>query len=155
MSSNLKKEFVKGVAWTAISNLGATVISFTLGIWLARILGPSVYGIIGMVLVITGFSRLLLDFGFGEALIQQKNNNNRDYSTVFWYNMFLSFVLCFIIYSSANFIGEFYRNEAVIPITKAISFVVIINSLGMVQRIKLEKILRCMTYLIEECFTKI
>lgn len=142
MSSNLKRDFVNGVIWTSISNFGGTIINFTLGIWLARILGPGVYGIIGMALVVTGFSRLFLDFGFGEALIQQKKSSNKDYSTVYWYNIISSFVLCFIIYFSSNLIGEFYRNEALIPLTKVISFVVILNSLGMVQRIKLEKEMR-------------
>ena len=142
MSSSLKSKFINGVVWTAVSNFGTTIINFTLGIWLARILGPGVYGIMGMVLVITGFSRLLLDFGFGEALIQQKYNSTRDYSTVFWFNIILSFVLCLVIYVSADLIGEFFRSDAVIPITKAISFVIIINGLGIVQRIKLEKEMR-------------
>ena len=142
MSANLKNQFIKGVLWTATSNLGAVIINFTLGIYLARVLGPEAYGIIGMVLVITGFSRLFLDFGFGEALIQKENIQDKDYSTIFWYNIIISVIITVSIYFSANFIAEFYKNVKLIPFAKVMSLFVLINSIGMVQKIKLEKEMR-------------
>lgn len=142
MYSNFKSQFISGVIWTFSSNLGTTIISFSLGVWLSRILGPEVYGVLGMALIITGFSYLLLDFGFGEALIQQKVVHKDDYSTIFWYNIIFSLILCITVYSCANLIGDFYNNDSVVSVSKAISLVIIINSIGLVPRIRLEKEMR-------------
>ncbi len=138
----LKKKVVSGVLWTAASNIGGTLLSFTLGVWLARLLGPSAYGLIGMVLVIAGFGRLLLDFGFGEALIQKQDVTERDYSSVFWFNIAIAIVLCGLFYMSAPWIAAFYANTDLIPLTQVMSLSFLLNGSIIVQRIRLEKAFR-------------
>ncbi len=139
---SLRKKVVNGVLWTSISNIAGFGVNFFLGIWLARLLGPGAYGLVGMILVITGFARLLLDFGFGEALIQNQHVDQNDYSTIFWLNVFISIVLTGIVYFSAPLIASFYHNQELIPLCKALSWTFILNGLAIIQRIKLEKAYR-------------
>ena len=139
MSQNLKSKFISGLLWTSSSNIGAIIINFTLGVWLARILGPEAYGIIAMIIVVTGFSRLFLDFGFGEALIQNLNTSTKDFSTIFWYNLISALLFSFIIFYSSNLISAFYKNFELTPYIKVMSSIVFLNSISMVQKVKLEK----------------
>ena len=125
MSQNLKSKFISGVLWTSSSNIGAIILNFTLGIWLARILGPEVYGIIAMIVVVTGFSRLFLDFGFGEALIQNLNTSTKDFSTIFWYNIISALLFSLLIFYSSNLISAFYKNFELTPYIKVMSSIVV------------------------------
>lgn len=98
-----------------------------------------------MVLVITGFAHLLLDFGFGEALIQDQNISDEDYSSVFWLNLSIASLLTLIVFLSAPLIAQFYKNPELISITRGLSFVFLLNGAAIVQRIKLEKSFRFKT----------
>lgn len=137
-----KKSVIKGVTWTSLTNLLGFLVNFSLGVWLARILGPGAYGLIGMILVITGFARLLLDFGFSEALIQNQQVTDTGYSSVFWMNMGLSVVFTTLVFVAAPWIAKFYHNDNLIPLCQILSLTFIANGLSLVQRTRLEKELR-------------
>lgn len=139
---NLKSNFLHSMIWTVGSNFGGFLINFFLGVLLARTLGPESYGLLGMILVITGFGRLFMDFGFGEALIQRQDVDQKDYSSVFWFNVIISFFLVFLFFISASTIAKFYEQPILKPISKVISFVFLLNALGIIQRVKLEKELK-------------
>jgi O-antigen/teichoic acid export membrane protein len=140
--SELRKSFIHSVAWTTGSNVGGFLINFFLGVWLARILGPEAYGLVGMVMVVTGFGRLFMDFGFGEALIQNQDTKEEDFSSVFWFNIIVSIFLFILFFFLSGFIASFYVQPVLKSISQVISSVFFLNALGMVQRIKLEKELK-------------
>jgi PST family polysaccharide transporter len=135
----LKKKVVSGIFWTAISNVGGVVLSFSLGVWLARLLGPPAYGLINMVLVVAGFGRLLLDFGFGEALIQKRDVDQQDYSSVFWFNILVAIGLTAAFFFCSPIISSFYHKPDLLPICQVMSLSFLLNGAVIVQRIKLEK----------------
>jgi O-antigen/teichoic acid export membrane protein len=137
--SELKNKFIHSVTWTAGSNVGGFLINFFLGIWLARILGPEAYGLVGMVMVVTGFGRLFIDFGFGEALIQNQNVEDKDFSSVFWFNIIIAIVLFILFFGLSEFLANFYNQPNLESISKVLSSIFVLNALGIVQRIKLEK----------------
>ncbi|MBO6517692.1 MAG: lipopolysaccharide biosynthesis protein [Bacteroidia bacterium] len=136
---SLRSNVLKSVTWTLGTNFTGLVINLVLGVWLARILGPDSYGLVGMVLVITGFAKLLQDFGFGEAIIQKQDLRQEDYSSVFWFNMLVSLVLSLATFLCAPLIASFYDRPELIPITQALSIIFLLNAVAIVQRIRLEK----------------
>jgi len=140
--SELRKSFLHSVAWTTGSNISGFLINFFLGVWLARILGPEAYGLVGMVMVVTGFGRLFMDFGFGEALIQNQDTKDEDFSSVFWFNIIVAIILFILFFALSEFVANFYTQPNLKSISQVISFVFILNALGMVQRVKLEKELK-------------
>lgn len=134
-----KVNFIKAIAWSSFSSVVVFLINFTLGVWLARILGPGAYGLIAMVMVFVGYGRLIIDFGFGEALVQDQNTADDDYSTIFWFNLLISIIL----YLASNFlshsIANFYDLSEIVLLVKVLSLVFIFNAAGIIQKVKLEK----------------
>jgi O-antigen/teichoic acid export membrane protein len=86
---NLRGKAISGISWSFISHISQTIISFVMGLILARLLSPTEYGLVGMASVFIILSYVFVDSGFGMALIQRKNCTETDYSTVFYFNLFV------------------------------------------------------------------
>jgi teichuronic acid exporter len=127
----LKQKAVSGILWSSIERFSAQGIQFIIGILLARQLLPSDYGLIGMLVIFLAIIQTIVDSGFGTALIQKKNRDNLDYSTVFYFTA--SFCYC-IIFIAAPYIAKFYGQPLLIPLTRIIGITIIINALAVVQR---------------------
>jgi PST family polysaccharide transporter len=101
---------------------GLQFVLSTLGtIILARMLTPDDYGLIGMVAVITGFAVLLRDAGLSVATVQQESITSQQISTLFWINLFISFILGLFVLASAPFLAKFYNRPELASITVALS----------------------------------
>ena len=87
--------------WNAVERFGSSFFLFVSNLVLARLLSPDDFGCIGMLLVFISISDAIVDGGFGSALIQKKNPTATDYSTVFYWNLGLSFVLYATLFLTA------------------------------------------------------
>lgn len=137
MVKSNKSLAISGMIWTFVDKLSTQVCQFVIGIVLARLLMPEDYGIIGMLAIFMAIAQSLLDSGFNRALIQKKDRSDIDYSTVFYFNLVISLFLYFIFYSVAPLIASFYEIPLLTDVTRVIFFVVVINSLSLVQTAKL------------------
>ena len=137
MGKSNKSLAINGMIWTFVDRLSTQVCQFVIGIVLARLLMPEDYGIVGMLAIFMAIAQSLLDSGFNRALIQKKDRSDIDYSTVFYFNLFISLFLYFIFYSVAPIIATFYKIPLLTDVTRVIFIVVIINSLSLVQTAKL------------------
>lgn len=125
--------------WSSIlqfTNHGASII---ITIILARILSPHEFGLVGMIVVITEFSRILLNFGFGQALIQKKEASPIDYSSVFWLNIVFGFILTVALFFSAGLIADFYNKKELMLMTEVLSASYLLASFGIVPQIILTR----------------
>jgi len=86
-------------------------IQFILGLFIARILMPSDYGLVGMLAIFMAFSAIFIDSGFARALIQKQDRTEVDFSTVFYFNLIISLVLYGILFFSAPLIAIFMENR--------------------------------------------
>lgn len=118
------------------ANHGFTII---LSIVLARILSPSDFGLVAMVLVISDFSRIILDFGFGQALIHKQDVRNIDYSTVFWFNVISGGLLSILVLFGAEYFSRFYNMPILKPLTMVLSVNYFLASFSIVPQIILTK----------------
>ena len=125
---------IKGLYWSFVEKIGAQGVQFIVGLFLARILFPEDYGLIGMLMIFIAISGAIIDGGLPIALIRKKNSSDTDYSTVFWYNLFISIVLFIIFFFSSKYIAIFYEKEILEDILKIMSLVFIINAAGSVQK---------------------
>lgn len=130
---NLKNKAQLGVSLGFGSTLVTQVLQFGFGLFLARILSPQDYGIIGMISIFLALSMTFSEAGLGTALIQKKNPSNIDYSTVFWFNLIVSVLFYFLIFFSARYISEFFGYEILTDITRVLGLVIIINAFGSTQ----------------------
>ena len=109
------------------------------GIFLARMLSPEEFGLIGMITIFISISQVFVDSGLSQSLIRKQNCTTTDYSTIFWVNLVIGVVCYIIIWISAPFIAGFYGNSQLISITRVTSLLIIIGSVTLIQQTILTK----------------
>src|SRR5690606_25748768 len=130
---SLRKQAVSGMIWTFSQQFGTQLISFVVGIILARLLPPSDFGTIAMFMVVIAIASSIIDGGMASSLIRTSEVDDRDLSTVFWFNIGASLVMYALIYLLAPWIAEFYEVEILQPLIRVYALVIIINSFVTVQ----------------------
>lgn len=129
----------QSVLWAAVDKFGIVALQFVINLVLARMLTPDDFGCIGMILIFVAISQVLVDGGFGAALIQKIEPSKADYSTTFYWNIIFSVVLYGLIYGIAPAVARFFDIAMLEDLLRVIGLVVIINSLSIVQRTILRK----------------
>lgn len=135
-------KIITGFIWASVQRFGTMVTTFIANVVLARMLTPSDYGAIGMLMIFIVISNTFIDGGFGSALIQKKEPTQTDYSTIFYWNLFLSILLYIILYFCAPLIADFYNLSLLSTLLRVQGVVLIINSLGIIQSNQLRKQLK-------------
>ena len=136
---NLKEKSVKAFIWQFFNRIATHGMGFIISIFLARLLEPSDFGLIAMIMVIFGLATVFTDVGLGAALIQRKRLHSVHYSSVFYFNVFVGILLTVVTYFSAPWISEFYANEQLTSLTQAMSVLFVITSFSSVQNTLLHK----------------
>lgn len=134
MVSELKNKTIHGIIWGAVERFSLQGVSFVIMIIMTRLLTPKDYGLIGMLAIFIAVAQSLMDSGFSQALIRKQNRTDVDNSTVFYFNIAVSFLIYVILFISAPFIADFYDEPLLCSIMRVLCLSVIINSLAVVQR---------------------
>lgn len=120
--------------WRFAERCGAQLVTFIVSIVLARILTPSDYGTIALVTVFTTILQVFIDSGLSTALIQKKNADDLDFSSVFYFNFVICIILYLIMFVSAPFIADFYKDSSLVSIVRVISLTLVISGVKGVQQ---------------------
>lgn len=139
---NLKQKAASGMIWTAVQKYSTMAIGFISGIILARLLMPEDYGAIGMLAIFMSLAEVFIDAGFGSALIQKKNPTQKDYSTVFFFNIGMSVILYAVLFFSAPAIATFYRMPILCKVLRVQGLILFIYAFNIIQRNQIRKNLR-------------
>ncbi len=134
----LRSKALKGVLWSGIDKAGVKAIAFIVSIVIARILSPSDYGVIGMILVFIAIANIFIDSGMSQALVQRKNRTQEDMSTAFYFNIVVAIICYTILFFSAPLISRFYQVEQLTSILRVLGINIIIQSFATVQRANLQ-----------------
>jgi len=130
---SIKQKTITGLKWSTAESFSSQGIRFIISIFIARVLSPSDYGIIGMVMIFIEISGVFVGGGFSAALIQKQNRTDTDFSTVFYYNIAISLFFYFLLFITAPFIASFYGIEILTPLIRVIGLNVIIGAFGAIQ----------------------
>lgn len=120
--------------WRFAERCGAQGVTFVVSIVLARILAPEDYGTIALITVFTTILNVFVDSGLGNALIQKKNADDLDFSSVFYFNFAVCLVLYAAIFAAAPSIAGFYNTPELTPLIRFISLTLIISGVKNVQQ---------------------
>ena len=131
--NSIKKKTIKAFSWDFIGRLFSQSSTFVVSIFLARLLEPEDFGLIAMAMAFIHIGGVFIDVGFSAALIQNKENSESTYNTVFIFNIIAGTVLTGIVYLSSDYIGDFYQNKEVAKLVKWLSLFFILNSFNRVQ----------------------
>lgn len=118
-----------GIIWSAIERFSVQGSQFILSLVIARFVTPADFGLIAMLTIFMAIAQVFTDSGFGSALIQKKDRNNDDYSTVFYFNTVISVILYFILFISAPYIADFYNQPQLTIITRWVGLNLILLAL--------------------------
>lgn len=139
---NLKEAAASGLIWNALQKYATLGISFISSIILARLLTPYDYGCIGMLAIFIAVATIMIDGGFGSALLQKKRPTQEDYSTIFYWNLAISTVMYVLLFGGAPYISKFYKIPLLTSVLRVQGIVLFINALKMVQSNQLRKSFR-------------
>jgi O-antigen/teichoic acid export membrane protein len=134
MSESLKRKTIKGTAWSFIDNIGSSGIAFIVTIVLSHLLDPDEFGMIGMITIFIAISNSIIDSGFSSALVRKTDIRQIDYSTTFYFNIVVSVLLYGILYVCAPAISSFFKEPALLNVTRVIAWVLILNSFAIIPR---------------------
>lgn len=132
--NSLRKKTVFGFFWRFAERCGAQGVAFVVSIVLARILEPEVYGLIALVTVFTSILSVFIDSGLGESLVQKKDADDLDFSTVFYFNMIMCIGIYLILFFTAPLIAKFYNNVQLTPVVRVLSITLLISGVKGIQQ---------------------
>lgn len=134
-----KASVISNFFWRFFERCGAQAVSIIVSIILARILTPSVYGTVALVTVFTTIMQVFVNSGFGSALIQKKDADDTDFSTVFYFNLLMSIFLYICMFFAAPYIAEFYKIPELTPVVRVLSLTLIIAGARNIQQAYISK----------------
>ena len=140
MNRELKNRTAKTLKWNTIDRFSSQLLYAVVGVVLANLLSKEDFGLVGALLVFQAFGILFVDSGFGSSLLRSKEVSERDYSTVFWFNLAVSVSVYAALFFCAPLIAEIFQNDRrLIPLSRVMFLTFILNGLGLVQTTRLMK----------------
>lgn len=120
--------------WRFAERCGAQLVTFVVSIVLARLLMPEDYGTVALVTVFTTIMQVFVDSGLSTALIQKKDADDLDFSSVFYFNFVVCIILYLVMFFAAPLIASFYNMTELTPVVRVISLTIVISGVKGVQQ---------------------
>lgn len=133
------RSLLQGFVWNGIEMIGSQGVDFVTTLVLARLLTPASFGLIGMISVFFAVSQSLMDSGFKQALIQQKNPSKLQFDSVFWLNLTLGLFFYVLLFLSAPAIANFYEEAKLTHMIRWAGMIVPLNALQVVQTARMSR----------------
>lgn len=121
--TEMKQKVAKGVFWKLLENGGAQGIQFVIAILLARMLTPAEYGVVGIIMIFITIANVFVQSGFGTALVQKKQADEMDFSSVCYFEIVLAAGMYGILYLAAPIIASYYEIEELRAIVRVLAVV--------------------------------
>lgn len=129
-STNITSNF----AWRLMERFGAQTVTLIVGIKLQQLLGPEVFGTVALVTIFTAIMQVFVDSGLGNALIQKKDADDLDFSSVFFFNITVCSLLYVFMYVLAPLIAAFYEKPELTALVRVLSLTLLISGVKNVQQ---------------------
>lgn len=136
---NLKHKTIKALLWSFADKFGQQIVYLLSGIVLARILSQSDFGLTGMLAIFIALSNVLLDSGFGGALIKKQDATQADYNSVFYFNVITSVALYLLLFFTAPLIARFYDRPELVLLSRVLFLSILFNAFNLIQTLLLTK----------------
>ena len=137
--SALKSRTASTLKWNSIDRIATQVLYGVSGIFLANLLSKEDFGLVGVLAVFQAFAILFVDSGFGSALLQKKQPDEDDYSTVFWFNLAVSIAVYAVLFFCAPAIARFFGNVQLVAMSRVMFLTFVLTGLGIVQTNRMMK----------------
>lgn len=137
--NNIKNKAISGFLWRFFERCGAQGVTLIVSIVLARLLDPDVYGTIALVSVFTIILDVFVNSGFGNALIQKKDADELDFSSVFYFNIVMCLALYALLFFTAPLIAKFYELPELTLLVRVLGLNLLLSGIKNVQQAYVSK----------------
>lgn len=125
---------ISNFIWRFAERSGAHLVALVVSVVLGRILGPEIYATVALITVFTSILQTFVDSGLGNALIQKKDADNVDFSTVFYTNIGFCSTLYLLFFFAAPFLAQFYRDPTLTPLMRVLGLTIVVSGIKNVQQ---------------------
>ncbi len=139
MAESLKKQTKKGLYWKFAEQFSNYGIQFIIGIFMARLLSPSDFGITALPAVFMSVAGLFASGGFGQALIRKPELKEEDLSTAYIYSMCVGVICYIILFFASPWIADFYNTPVLKPLMRVTALGFIYGPIGTPQSVLLQR----------------
>ena len=137
MGDNLKEKTISALKWSTVDRFGQQGVQLLLTLILAQLLSPDDFGTIGVITVFTALSFIMVESGFGQALIRKKDADDKDFSTIFYFNIGLAVVLYLILFFLSSLIANYFHQPVLENLSHLLFISILFNSMYLVPFVKL------------------
>lgn len=124
----------KNLLWRFAERSGAQTVTLIVSIILARLLDPSAFGTVTLIMVYISIMQVFVDSGLGAALIQKKDADDLDFSSVFYFNFAVCLILYVGMFFAAPYIAVFYNDNSLTPLIRVISLTIVVSGVKGIQQ---------------------
>jgi teichuronic acid exporter len=128
-----KSRVLSSLFWKLMERGGTQGIQFIVQIILARLLLPADYGIIALVVIFTSIAGVFVQSGLNTALIQKKDADEADFSSVFYLSLFIACLIYIVLFLAAPFIAAFYKIPEITPVFRVLSITLFFGAFNSIQ----------------------
>lgn len=134
-----RKAVFSNLIWRFMERCGAQLVSVVVSFVLARMLDPAVYGLVAKVTIITSIMLVFVDSGMANSLIQKKDPDDLDFSSVFFFNVAFCLVLYVGLFFAAPLIAEYNGQPELTAIVRVLGLTVVVAGVKNVQQAYVSK----------------
>lgn len=135
----LQKKVFSGLFWKFGERIGAQAVSFLVSVILARLLLPSDYGVVALITIFIDIANVFVSSGFGSALVQKKDADEIDFSSVFYFSIAMSWFLYAVVFVCAPAVAGFYGQEILTPVLRVMALKLPLAGINSVQHAYVQK----------------
>lgn len=134
-----KNKVISSLIWKFLERGGVQGVQFVLSIILARLVTPEDYGVIAILLVFIQIATVFIQSGFNTALIQKKESDDLDFSSIFYLSLFVAGILYVILFFASPFVAGFYKSDELTKLLRVISLTLFFGAVNSVQNAYVSK----------------
>ncbi len=132
-SKNKKTKVLASLIWKLMERLGAQGVSFIVQIILGRLLMPEDFGAIAIVTVFITLSNVFVQSGFNTALIQKKDADDKDFSSVFYLSTFIATMLYVLLFFTSPYIADYYSSPQLTQVLRVLAIILFFGAFNSIQ----------------------
>lgn len=136
---SLKQKTISGVFWRFGERITAQLITFVVSIVLARLIAPKEYGIIALTTIFINIVNVLVTNGLGTSLVQKKDSDEKDFSTMFYASLVLSILLYAVVFFCAPIVAKIYHKEILVLLVRVMGLRIPIAAINSIQQAYVQK----------------
>lgn len=130
--TNLKRQMLSGVFYTAVARYSGIVISLVVMGVLARLLTPDDFGIVAIATVFINFFQIFTNIGLSAAIVQYKELTNRQVNEIYMFTVWMGILLTLLFFLSSWPIAAYYEDSRLVPIVQCLSISLFFAAAGIV-----------------------